>query len=161
LQTHLYWLYLQVEIYCNTKGLSIVGYYHANERMDDLRWAYRLKLSTSLSRGHYVCALLIALSCADTAQCIAAKVASNSEKACLLMVRLKIPTVAPRSSTVILLSFSGGQSDHFWRTTRTEGIFGITFFTLSWWLNVLYFVSCTQRWSLAPTGKSRMHRMWL
>lgn len=28
----------QVEVYCNAKGLSIVGYYHANERLDDSRY---------------------------------------------------------------------------------------------------------------------------
>ena len=28
---------IQVEIYAESKGLSIVGYYHANELLDDLR----------------------------------------------------------------------------------------------------------------------------
>ena len=52
----------QVELYCNTRGLSIVGYYHANERFDDV-------------------------SVSDTAKLIAGKIASNCEnKACLLLV---------------------------------------------------------------------------
>ena len=52
----------QVELYCNTRGLSIVGYYHANERLDDV----------SLS---------------DTAQLIAGKITSSCEnKGCLLLV---------------------------------------------------------------------------
>ena len=51
----------QVEIYCDTKGLSIVGYYHANERLND----------TTIS---------------DTAVTIANKIANNCDKACLLIV---------------------------------------------------------------------------
>lgn len=54
----------QVDVYSEKKGLVIVGYYHANERLDD----------NSIS---------------DTAQLIAGKIASNvksSNKACLLMV---------------------------------------------------------------------------
>ena len=51
----------QVQIYCNTKGLNVVGYYHANERLED----------ASLS---------------DVAQCTANKITTNCEKACLLLV---------------------------------------------------------------------------
>ena len=53
----------QIEIYCDTKGLSIVGYYHANERADD----------TTVS---------------ETAIITANKIAGNCDKACLLMVSL-------------------------------------------------------------------------
>ena len=54
---------IQIEIYCDTKGLSIVGYYHANERADD----------TTIS---------------ETATITANKIAGNCDKACLLMVSL-------------------------------------------------------------------------
>lgn len=52
---------LKVELYCGTKGLSIVGYYHANQLLSD----------TSVS---------------DTAQAIASKLAQYCDKACLLLV---------------------------------------------------------------------------
>lgn len=59
----MFFLTLQVDIYCDTKGLSIVGYYHANERVND----------TKVS---------------DAAIMIANKIASNCDKACLLIVSL-------------------------------------------------------------------------
>lgn len=52
---------MQVESYSSTKGLSIVGYYHANELVND----------TNIS---------------DTAQAIASKIAQYCDKACLLLV---------------------------------------------------------------------------
>ncbi|XP_064394506.1 ER membrane protein complex subunit 8-like isoform X2 [Halichondria panicea] len=53
----------QVEIYCDTKGLSIVGYYHANERVNDA-------------------------TISDTAVTIANKIAVNCDKACLLILQV-------------------------------------------------------------------------
>ncbi len=50
-----------MELYCGTKGLSIVGYYHANEQLND----------TNLS---------------GTAQAIASKITQYCDKACLLLV---------------------------------------------------------------------------
>ncbi len=53
---------MQVEIYTSQRGLSIVGYYHANELLKD----------SSVS---------------DTVQAIASKIAQHCDKSCLLMVR--------------------------------------------------------------------------
>lgn len=52
----------QVETYVNKKGLSLVGYYQAGDTV----------LSTAPD---------------DTARCIASKIAENTEKPCLLMVK--------------------------------------------------------------------------
>ena len=57
-----FFLSKQVELYCNSKGLSIVGYYHANERLEDMTLT-------------------------ETAKHTATKIATSCEnKGCLLLV---------------------------------------------------------------------------
>lgn len=62
IQAPMYYINMQVEIYTSQRGLSIVGYYHANELLKD----------SSVS---------------DTVQAIASKIAQHCDKSCLLMVR--------------------------------------------------------------------------
>ena len=97
------------------------------------------------------------LSLADTAQCIAAKIANSSEKACLLAVRAV--AVALETYTNFKYHF---QVDN--RTISNEEHLGIKVMVVKrhltqvvTWFSILR--SCTHEWNLEATGRSRVHRM--